>query len=304
MNVLFQASLDNSRFVLASPSFYPTPPEGSLEDWSVNNSEIANYGPIVYAEHNLFCEGLEDTPDFENLINEVRDLLEAYESRGINSYPSGTPFLFWEQYINLRRNVFIACGLILVACFIATSFFLMDLWSASILVCMLAIISAEVFGVTGFLDIKFSSVPAIMIIASVGVSVEFTAPLTFYFLKATANPGEKELSVFGFQLPAFLATWLVTRNERMHKALENRFTPIFNGSVTTFLGIIMLAFAELPFIRKYFFAILISIVFLGLLNGLVLLPVILSLFGPPAQVITMLYATTQTQAAACKYKSC
>jgi len=90
----------------------------------------------------------------------------------------------------------------------------------------------------------------------------------------------------------------------MHKALENRFTPIFNGSVTTFLGIIMLAFAELPFIRKYFFAILISIVFLGLLNGLVLLPVILSLFGPPAQVITMLYATTQTQAAACKYKSC
>ena len=201
-----------------------------------------------------------------------------------DSYPYGAPFLFWEQYINLRRYVGIACGLILVACFIATSFFLMDLWSATILVCMLAIISAEVFGVTGFLDIKFSSVPAIMIIASVGVSVEFTAPLTFYFLKATADPGDKELSVLGFQFPNILAKWLVTRNERMHKALENRFTPIFNGSVTTFLGIIMLAFAELPFIRQYFFAVLLSIVLLGALNGLVLLPVILSLFGPPAQV--------------------
>ena len=247
-----------------------------------------NYGPIVFAQHNLFCEGLEDTSDFENLINEIRDILGGYENDGIYSYPSGSPFLFWEQYINLRENVLIACGLILLACFIATSFFLMDVWSAVILVCMLAIISAEVFGVTGFLDIKFSSLPAIMIIASVGVSVEFTAPLTFYFLKATANPGEKKMKFFGIELPTILANWFVTRNERMHKALENRFTPIFNGSVTTFLGIIMLAFAELPFIRQYFFSILISIVFLGLLNGLVLLPVILSLIGPPAQVKTVL----------------
>ena len=281
---MFQASLDESRFILSSPSFDPRPPEGSVRVWAANNSAVINYGPVVYAEHHMFCEGLQDTPDFEDFIDEIRDLLGRNENYNIYSYPSGSPFLFWEQYINLRRYVGIACGLILVACFIATSFFLMDVWSAVILVCMLAIISAEVFGVTGFLDIKFSSLPAIMIIASVGVSVEFTAPLTFYFLKATANPGEKKMKFFGIELPTILANWFVTRNERMHKALENRFTPIFNGSITTFLGIIMLAFAELPFIRKYFFATLLSIVLLGALNGLVLLPVILSLIGPPAQV--------------------
>ena len=247
--------------------------------------EIDNYGPIEYAEHNFLCEGLSETSDFEYLINEVRGILEKYERFGISSYPSGAPFLFWEQYINLRRNVGLACGLILVACFIATLFFLMDLWSAILLVCMLALISAEVFGVTGFLDIKFSSIPAIIIIASVGVAVEFTAPLTFYFLKASPEPGEKELSFFGiYDFPNCVAHWFVTRNERMHKALEHRFTPVFNGSVTTFLGIIMLAFAPLPFVRLYFFAILLSVVLLGMLNGLVLLPVVLSLVGPPAQV--------------------
>ena len=267
---------------------------GDLTDANVTRrnilfNEIINYGPIEYAEQSLFCEGLSETSDFESLINDVRGILERYEQYGVRAYPHGTPFLFWEQYINLRRNVGLACGLILVACFVATLIFLMDLWSAILLVCMLALIAAEVFGVTGFLDIRFSSIPGIMIIASVGVAVEFTAPLTFYFLKASPEPGEKELSFFGiFNFPNYVARWFVTRNERMHKALEHRFTPVFNGSVTTFLGIIMLAFAELPFIRLYFFAILLSIVLLGMLNGLVLLPVLLSLVGPPAQVSKLL----------------
>ena len=279
---------------MSAPSFDPRPPFGDLLTTNftrfnnlVNN--IANYGPIEYAEQTFFSEGISETSDFENLINDVRGILERYEGSNIYSYPSGVPFLFWEQYINLRRNVGLACGLILVACFVATIIFLMDLWSAVLLVCMLALIAAEVFGVTGFLEIKFSSIPGIMIIASVGVAVEFTAPLTFYFLKASSEPGEKKLSFFGiFDFPSCLAHWLVTRNERMHKALEHRFTPVFNGSVTTFLGIIMLAFAELPFIRLYFFAILLSIVLLGMLNGLILLPVLLSLVGPPAQVIQLL----------------
>ena len=284
-----QTLLDSIRYDVSSPSFDPRPPVGSLLNPNTTQflillNQIRNYRTIFYAEQLFFAEGLAETPDFENLINEIRGILESYEDDGIESYPNGSPFLFWEQYINLRRNVGLACGLILVACFVATTFFLMDLWSAVLLVFMLALIATEVFGVTGFLEIKFSSIPAIMIIACVGVAVEFTAPLTFYFLKASPEPGEKKLSFFGISLPSFIAHWLVTRNERMHKALEHRFTPVFNGSITTFLGIIMLAFAELLFIRLYFFAILITIVLLGMLNGLILLPVLLSLVGPPAQV--------------------
>ena len=274
--------------------FDPRPPVGNFLDPNTTLAmpvirQIQDYGPIVYAQQRFFAEGLSETPDFENLINDIRGILESYESQGIESYPYGSPFLFWEQYINLRRNVGLACGLILIACFVATAIFLMDLWSAVLLVFMLALIATEVFGVTGFLELKFSSIPAIMIIASVGVAVEFTAPLTFYFLKASPEPGKKELSFFGISLPNFIADWFVGRNERMHKALEHRFTPVFNGTVTTFLGIIMLGFAELLFIRLYFFAILMSIVILGMLNGLILLPVLLSLVGPPAQVSNWLF---------------
>ena len=284
-----QTLIDSIHYEFSRPSFDPRPPVGNLFDHDTTKVgfliyRISNYGPILYTEQLFFAEGLSETKDFENLINDIRGILESYEDDGIDSYPNGAPFLFWEQYVNLRQNVGLACGLILVACFVATTFFLMDLWSAVLLVSMLALIATEVFGVTGFLGIKFSSIPAIMIIACVGVAVEFTAPLTFYFLKASPDPVEKKLSFFGINMPSFIAHWFVSRNERMHKALEHRFTPVFNGSITTFLGIIMLAFAELLFIRLYFFAILITIVLLGMANGLVLLPVLLSLVGPPAQV--------------------
>lgn len=47
----------------------------------------------------------------------------------------------------------------------------------------------------------------------------------------------------------------------------------------------MLAFSEFDFVVKYFFCVLSALVVLGLLNGLVVLPVLLSLVGPAAEVI-------------------
>lgn len=49
-------------------------------------------------------------------------------------------------------------------------------------------------------------------------------------------------------------------------------------------GIIMLAFSEFEFIVKYFFIVLSALILIGLINGLALLPVLLSLIGPPCEV--------------------
>lgn len=46
----------------------------------------------------------------------------------------------------------------------------------------------------------------------------------------------------------------------------------------------MLGFSEFAFVVSYFFAILSALIIIGLINGLVLLPVILSLFGPDSKV--------------------
>ncbi|VDO39492.1 unnamed protein product [Onchocerca flexuosa] len=46
----------------------------------------------------------------------------------------------------------------------------------------------------------------------------------------------------------------------------------------------MLAFSEFEFIVKYFFVVLSALILIGLFNGLMLLPVLLSLIGPPCEI--------------------
>merc|ERR1711907_732914 len=91
-----------------------------------------------------------------------------------------------------------------------------------------------------------------------GVGVEFTAHLVLAFLIATG-----------------------TMNERMQKSLDIMFVPTFDGFVSTFLGVLILAFTEFEFIFRYFFLLYLIIVLVSVLNGLVVLPVLLALFGPP-----------------------
>ena len=91
-----------------------------------------------------------------------------------------------------------------------------------------------------------------------------------------------------------------TRAERSCAALAHMGIPIVNGGISTFVGIAMLAFAEVGsppspvaydcaltsllsqfgFIVKYFFGVFVTVVAVGLFNGLVLLPVLLTWVGP------------------------
>ena len=54
------------------------------------------------------------------------------------------------------------------------------------------------------------------------------------------------------------------------------------GGLSTFFSIVLLGFSQYEFVRKYFFLPFVSVCVVGLLNGLILLPVILSLIGPTA----------------------
>ena len=60
---------------------------------------------------------------------------------------------------------------------------------------------------------------------------------------------------------------------------------MLDGGVSTLLGLLMLAFSEFAFVRKYFFLVFASVVGLGLLNGLFLLPVLLHVAGPTPKAV-------------------
>ncbi|XP_054666894.1 protein patched homolog 1 isoform X5 [Grus americana] len=217
--------------------------------------------PIEYAQFPFYLNGLRETSDFVEAIEKVRAICSNYTSLGIASYPNGYPFLFWEQYIGLRHWLLLSISVVLACTFLVCALFLLNPWTAGIIVVVLALMTVELFGMMGLIGIKLSAVPVVILIASVGIGVEFTVHVALAFLTAIGD-----------------------RNHRAVLALEHMFAPVLDGAVSTLLGVLMLAGSEFDFIVRYFFAVLAILTILGVLNGLVLLPVLLSLFGPYPEV--------------------
>ncbi|XP_038259048.1 protein patched homolog 1 isoform X2 [Dermochelys coriacea] len=217
--------------------------------------------PIEYAQFPFYLNGLRETADFVEAIEKVRAICNNYTSLGVPSYPNGYPFLFWEQYIGLRHWLLLSISVVLACTFLVCALFLLNPWTAGIIVVVLALMTVELFGMMGLIGIKLSAVPVVILIASVGIGVEFTVHVALAFLTAIGD-----------------------KNHRAVLALEHMFAPVLDGAVSTLLGVLMLAGSEFDFIVRYFFAVLAILTILGVLNGLVLLPVLLSFFGPYPEV--------------------
>ncbi|KFO07045.1 Protein patched 1, partial [Balearica regulorum gibbericeps] len=218
--------------------------------------------PLEFAQFPFYLSGLRRTADFVEAIESVRAICrEAAQRHGVLSYPSGYPFLFWEQYFGLRHWFLLAISILLACTFLVCALLLLNPWTAGIIVSILAMMAVELFGIMGLMGIKLSAIPVVILIASVGIGVEFTVHVALGFLTAAGS-----------------------RNVRSAAALEHTFAPVMDGAISTLLGVLMLAGSEFDFIMRYFFAVLTILTLLGLLNGLVLLPVLLSVIGPPPEV--------------------
>ncbi|XP_048800931.1 protein patched homolog 2 isoform X3 [Lagopus muta] len=257
------ASNDPLGFAASQANFYPPPPEWIHDkyDTTGENLRIPAAQPLEFAQFPFYLSGLRRTADFVEAIESVRAICqEAAQRHGVLSYPSGYPFLFWEQYIGLRHWFLLAISILLACTFLVCALLLLNPWTAGIIVSILAMMAVELFGIMGLMGIKLSAIPVVILIASVGIGVEFTVHVALGFLTAVGS-----------------------RNVRSAAALEHTFAPVMDGAVSTLLGVLMLASSEFDFIMRYFFAVLTILTLLGLLNGLVLLPVLLSVIGPPSE---------------------
>ena len=117
----------------------------------------------------------------------------------------------------------------------------------------------EILGFMYHLGIVIDSVSAVMLVLAVGLSVDYSAQIGHSFMTKLGDD----------------------RNTRVMDTLADVGTAVLNGAITTFLAVAILLMSE-----SYVFWVLsrmfmLTVVF-GITNGLVLLPVLLSLFGPKA----------------------
>uniref|UniRef100_A0A8C5CG30 SSD domain-containing protein n=1 Tax=Gadus morhua TaxID=8049 RepID=A0A8C5CG30_GADMO len=261
--LLAWVSNDPLGYAASQANFYPKPREWMHDkfDTTEENLRIPAAEALEFAQFPFYLNGLRQASDFVEAIESVRAICDEFARKGVLNYPNGYPFLFWEQYIGLRHNFLLAISLVLACTFLVCAVLLLNPWTAGIIVFVLAMMTVELFGIMGLIGIKLSAIPVVILIASVGIGVEFTVHIALGFLTAIGS-----------------------RNKRSAVALEHMFAPVIDGAISTLLGVLMLAGSEFDFIMRYFFAVLAILTVLGMLNGLVLLPVLLSLMGPPPEV--------------------
>lgn len=78
---------------------------------------------------------------------------------------------------------------------------------------------------------------------------------------------------------AYMSSKAKSPDDKVKEALYDLGLPIFQGSISTILGMIALLLAN-NYIFSVFFKMVFLVVFFGAMHGLFLLPVLLSLFGP------------------------
>ena len=78
---------------------------------------------------------MRETEDFVNVINQVRGLIRTIEEETlVQAYPSGYPFLFWQQYITLRFWLLVSMACVIGAVFLVFSIVLINPWAGAIMV--------------------------------------------------------------------------------------------------------------------------------------------------------------------------
>lgn len=187
----------------------------------------------------------------------VRDLRQICKDSPLNATVFHPYFVFFDQFELVRpvsiQAMVIGAIIMMVISFIFIPNILCSLWVA------FSIISIEV-GVAGYMalwDVNLDSISMINLIMCIGFSIDFTAHICYTYMSSKEKHPDNKVK----------------------EALYSLGLPICQGSFSTILGVIALLLAD-SYIFLVFFKMVFLVIFFGAMHGLLLLPVLLSLFGP------------------------
>jgi len=168
------------------------------------------------------------------------------------------PYPFFEQQSFMVSEMVTNLALCLVAVIVVCSVTLIHPLAVAIITFVLCAVFIDLLGSLALWGLDLNTISGINLIMAIGLVVDYSSHIATAFGHASTK---------------------LSRDERMTDALVEIGPPVLLGLATTMIGILPLAFASSTVFRV-FFKMFVSIVIVGGLHGLVVLPVILSLIGP------------------------
>uniref|UniRef100_A0A4W3HYR2 NPC1 like intracellular cholesterol transporter 1 n=1 Tax=Callorhinchus milii TaxID=7868 RepID=A0A4W3HYR2_CALMI len=174
-------------------------------------------------------------------------------------FPYSITYVFYEQYLTVvNEGLFNICVCLIPTFLVCCLLLGMDLRSGFLNLVTIIMIIVDTVGVMTLWSIDYNAVSLINLVTAVGISVEFVSHLTRSFAISTEP----------------------TRVERAKDATATMGSAVFAGvAMTNLPGVIVLYFAKAQLIQIFFFRLNLVITLLGLVHGLIFLPVLLSYFG-------------------------
>lgn len=196
----------------------------------------------------VFLTDLENEGRFVEAIGDYNKVIDKSPLKDRCFFYS--TLVFWETFIELEKYLYmlmaVSCVLIFVVILLLFS---CDIVTALITCLACLMIFVEILGVSAAL-MRFNIFVAALALMGLGMSVEFTAHLAAAF----------SLSKGG------------TTAERLGEAMSHSLPALFDGSMTTILCALPMAFHPTMFVVKYLFGIINLVVVIGFMNGCVVLP--------------------------------
>lgn len=136
--------------------------------------QIVKSSPIIYAQMPFYASNIYVTSTITNFVTTVRSICKQYDERGLPSYPSGLPFVYWEQYQDLRQYLCVSMAFAFLFLFVICAILLCNVRAAFIILFMSAILVCQTLGFMGFVELKVSAITVVLLIGSVAIGLQFT----------------------------------------------------------------------------------------------------------------------------------